>query len=52
LKIGDIGLTIYSSSILYDNVQCPTLYGIINIKFWLQYITTLPNLNPQQKSIK
>lgn len=37
LKIGDISLTEYKSYIMYDAIQCPTLYGTIHLKLWVHY---------------
>jgi hypothetical protein len=45
LKIGDISLTEYRSYIMYDSIQCPTLYGTINIKLWIHYTDANVELN-------
>ena len=45
LKIGDISLTEYRSYIMYDSIQCPTLYGTINIKLWVHYTDANVELN-------
>jgi len=37
LQIGDLGISEYTTQVIYDSIQCPTPSGTIHLKFWLQY---------------